>query len=204
MSQLAAPNETVKLLAELIANACVNDGSPDSGQEVRNADVLGAVLEGPGVEIERYEPHPGRVSLVARIEGTDRSAPSLCLMGHTDVVPVDPKGWTHDPFGGELIAGEIWGRGAVDMLNLTASMAVAVRRLVDEGFRPRGDLVYFAVADEEAGSTYGARWVADHRPEAITCDYALTEFGGIGSTAEGRRTVGVSVAEKGVAWRRLR
>ena len=48
MSQLAAPNETVKLLAELIANQCVNDGSPDSGQEVRNADVLGAVLEGPG------------------------------------------------------------------------------------------------------------------------------------------------------------
>ena len=49
-------------------------------------------------------------------------------MGHTDVVPVNPDGWQRDPFGGELVDGEVWGRGAVDMLNLTASMAVAVRR----------------------------------------------------------------------------
>ena len=59
-------------------------------------------------------------------------------MGHTDVVPVNPDGWRHDPFGGELIDGEVWGRGAVDMLNLTASMAVATKRLATGGFRPRG------------------------------------------------------------------
>ena len=56
---------------------------------------------------------------MARIEGIRPSAPSLCLMGHTDVVPVSPEGWSHDPFGGELIDGEVWGRGAIDMLNLT-------------------------------------------------------------------------------------
>ena len=69
----------------------------------------GVVPEGTGLDLQRYEA-PGRVSLVARIEGSDPSAPSLCLMGHTDVVPVNPDGWTHDPFGGELIDGEVWGR----------------------------------------------------------------------------------------------
>jgi acetylornithine deacetylase/succinyl-diaminopimelate desuccinylase-like protein len=195
--------ETVELLQTLIRNECVNDGSPDSGQEVRNADVLQSVLEGAGVAVERYEPTPGRVSIVARVEGTDRSAPSLCLMGHTDVVPVHPEGWVNDPFGGELIDGEVWGRGAVDMLNLTASMAVAFRGLADSGFRPRGDLIYFGVADEEAGSAHGARWMADNHPDAIRADYVLTENGGLHSGPEAAPYVGVNVAEKGVAWRRL-
>ena len=94
-------------------------------------------LEGDGLDIERYEPAPGRTSLVTRIEGTDPDAPTLLLMGHTDVVPVNPDGWRHDPFGGELIDGEVWGRGAVDMLNLTASMAVATKRLARDGLPPR-------------------------------------------------------------------
>jgi acetylornithine deacetylase/succinyl-diaminopimelate desuccinylase-like protein len=100
--------------------------------------------------------------MVARIEGSDPTAPSLCLMGHTDVVPVNAAGWTHDPFAGEVIDGEVWGRGAIDMLNLTSTMAVAFRRLATEGFRPTGDLIYFGVADEEAGGTWGAEWMAEH------------------------------------------
>jgi acetylornithine deacetylase/succinyl-diaminopimelate desuccinylase-like protein len=196
--------QTVELLQQLIRNACVNDGTAASGQEVRNADVLAAVLGGGGLDVERYEPTPGRTSLVARIEGRDPSAPSLCLMGHTDVVPVNPDGWREDPFGGELIDGEVWGRGAVDMLNLTASMAVAFRHLADGGFRPRGDLVYFAVADEESGSAHGARWVAEHHPEAIGTDYVLTENGGLHTGAAGAPVVTMNVGEKGVAWRRLR
>ena len=63
-------------------------------------------------------------------------------MGHTDVVPANADRWRRDPFGGELVDGEVWGRGAIDMLNLTASMAVATRRLAAEGFRPDGTLVY--------------------------------------------------------------
>lgn len=200
--------QTVELLQTLIRNRCVNDGTPTSGEEVRNADVIEATVAGPGVELERYEPTPGRTSIVARMPGTDPTAPSLCLMGHTDVVPVSPDGWTHDPFGGELITrpdgvDEVWGRGAVDMLNLTSSMAVVFRALADRGFRPRGDLVYFAVADEEAGSAHGARWVADHHRESIRTDFVLTESGGLHSGPDGSPRVSVSVAEKGVAWRRL-
>ena len=196
--------QTVDLLRHLIRNACVNDGTAASGQEVRNADVLESFLDGPGIDIERYEPTPGRTSLVARIEGLDPTAPSLCLMGHTDVVPVNADGWSRDPFGGELVDDEVWGRGAVDMLNLTASMAVAMRELANSGFRPSGDLIYFAVADEESGSAHGARWMADHAASVIRADYVLTENGGLHSGPSDAPFIGVNVAEKGVAWRRLR
>jgi len=188
----------------MIQNGCVNNGHPESGEEVRNADTLVSFLEGTGLDIERFEPTPGRVSLVTRIEGTDPSAPSLCLMGHTDVVPVNPDGWRHDPFGGELIDGEVWGRGAVDMLNITASQAVAFRELALRGFRPKGDLIYFAVADEEAGSAHGAQWMADNHRDRIYADYVLTENGGLHQGPAEQSRIGINVAEKGVAWRRLR
>src|SRR5580704_8736562 len=162
----------------MIRNACVNDGSPQSGHEERNAEVLRVVLEGPGLDLEVHEPLPGRSSLVARIEGRRPDAPSLCLLGHTDVVPADPADWRHDPFGGELIDGEVWGRGAVDMLNLTSSMAVAVRHLADDGFRPEGDLVFIAVADEEALGSHGAGWLAEHAADDVRTDYLITEAGG--------------------------
>ena len=99
-------DEVTDLLQHLIRNECVNDGTATSGHEVRSADVLESYLEGAGLDLERYEPAPGRTSLVGRIEGTDPNAPTLLLMGHTDVVPVNPDGWRHDPFGGvRAIAG---------------------------------------------------------------------------------------------------
>ena len=197
------PSQTVELLQALIRNACVNDGTAESGQEVRNADLLEAYLGSVGLDVQRFEPTPGRTSLVARIEGSDPSAPSLCLMGHTDVVPVNVDGWSRDPFAGELVDGEVWGRGAVDMLNLTASQAVVMRSLADSGFRPRGDLIFFAVADEESGSVHGARWMADNEADAIRADYVLTENGGLHAGTEFAPVISVNVAEKGASWRRL-
>jgi acetylornithine deacetylase/succinyl-diaminopimelate desuccinylase-like protein len=201
--------QTVELLQQLIRNQCVNDGSVGSGQEVRTSDVLRAYLEGSGLDIEVYTPDgaPGRTSLVARIEGTDPTAPTLCLMGHTDVVPVTPAHWTRDPFGGELVDGEVWGRGALDMLNLTASQAVALRALARRpgGWRPRGTLVYLACADEEAGGALGAGHVCARHWDALRADYLLTENGGTVSPGpHGELNVTVHVGEKGVAWRRLR
>src|SRR5439155_357269 len=142
-----ATGEVTELLQQLIRNACVNDGTPESGQETRSADLLESYLEGSGLDLQRFEPLPGRGSLVARIEGTDPQAPSLLLMGHMDVVPVNPDNWHEDPFAGELKDGVVWGRGAIDMLNLTASMAVATKRFAASGRRPRGSLVYLGVAD---------------------------------------------------------
>jgi acetylornithine deacetylase/succinyl-diaminopimelate desuccinylase-like protein len=196
--------EVTELLQALIRNQCVNDGSIESGHEVRSADVLTQVLDGPGLDLQTYEPEPGRTSVVARIEGTNPEAPSLLLMGHTDVVPVSPERWRHDPFGGEVIDGEVWGRGAVDMLNLTASMAVATRRLADSGFRPEGTLVYLGVADEEALGAHGAKWLTDNAPEAVNADFVITESGGMPTETPGGLKLPLIVAEKGCFWCTLR
>ena len=197
--------QTTELLQTMIQSACVNDGTPDSGHETRNADVLTHFLEGSGLEIERYESRPGRGSVVARIEGSDPSAPTLCLMGHTDVVPANPETWSRDPFGGELVDGEVWGRGAIDMLNLTSSMAVAFRHLARTGFQPKGTLIFFGVADEEAGGHWGAEWMFEHHRDAIAADYVLTELGGWSmSGSDGVRRITVNTGEKGLAWRRIR
>jgi acetylornithine deacetylase/succinyl-diaminopimelate desuccinylase-like protein len=195
--------QTTALLQAMIRNGCVNDGTPASGEEIRNSDLLTSFLSGPGLEQTHHEPLPGRRSVLTRIEGSDPTAPTLLLLGHMDVVPVSPDEWREDPFGGELIDGEVWGRGAVDMLNLTSSMAVAVRHLADTGFTPRGTLLFLGVADEEAGGTWGAGWIAEHAWDEVEADYVLTESGGIPTdTPAGRRIVMMS-GEKGIGWRRL-
>jgi acetylornithine deacetylase/succinyl-diaminopimelate desuccinylase-like protein len=195
--------EVTDLLQQLIRNECVNDGSMASGHEVRSADLLTSVIDGPGVDLERHAPAEGRTSVIARIEGRDRTAPSLCLMGHTDVVPANPEGWRHDPFGGELIDGEVWGRGAVDMLNLTASMAVAFRDLARSDWRPRGDLIFLAVADEEALGHWGADWLTVHAADAVRADYVLTESGGVRIPTPAGIRLPVTTGEKGTHWVRL-
>lgn len=195
--------EVTDLLQQLIRNACVNDGTPASGHEIRSADLLQTYLEGSGLDMERYAPLPGRDSLVARIEGRNPDAPTLLLMGHTDVVPANADRWRHDPFGGELINGEVWGRGAVDMLNLTASMAVATKRLAQSGFTPEGDLIYLAVADEEAMGTYGAHHLLEREADAVRADYVITESGGIPMPHPDGPRLPVIVGEKGVYWFKL-
>ena len=196
--------EVTELISTLIRNACVNDGSAESGQEARSVDTLAAYLEGGGLDLERYEPVPGRASLVTRIEGRDPDAPTLLLMGHTDVVPVNPAGWTRDPFGGEVVDGVVWGRGAVDMLNLTSSMAVATKRLAQRGFRPEGTLIYLAVADEEALGTHGAKHLTEHETDAVRADYVITESGGIPMPTPSGTKLPVMVGEKGAYWCTLR
>jgi acetylornithine deacetylase/succinyl-diaminopimelate desuccinylase-like protein len=195
--------EVTDLLQQLIRNGCVNDGTVSSGFEARSVDLLQSILEGPGLDLETFESAPGRASLVARIEGSDPTAPTLLLMGHTDVVPANVDGWQRDPFGGELVDGEVWGRGAIDMLNLTASMAVATRRMARSGWRPQGTLIYLAVADEEALGTYGAEWLTTHATDAVAADYVITESGGIPMPTEQGIKLPVIVGEKGTYWVRL-
>ncbi len=196
--------ECTELLRALVRNGCVNDGTVESGQEQLSADLLATYLEGPGLDIERYTAAPGRTSLVARIEGRDPEAPTLLLMGHTDVVPANASRWRHDPFGGELIDGEVWGRGAIDMLNLTSSMAVAVKHLAREGFTPDGTLVYLAVADEESMGTYGADYLVEHHLDAVRADFVITESGGIPLPSPSGIKLPVIVGEKGSLWGTIR
>ncbi len=193
--------EATDLLQHLIRNRCVNDGSPESGHERRSADLLHTYLEGSSADLQLFEPAAGRASLVAKLHGTDPDAPSLVLLGHTDVVPANEDDWSHDPFGGELLDGVVWGRGAIDMLNLTATMATGFNHLARSGFRPAGDLTYIAVADEEALGTYGAGWLCDHATDDVHADYVITESGGFPmGGADGTPRLPVIVGEKGVYW----
>jgi len=205
LSRTASPTlaeQTTELLQQLIRNRCVNDGTADSGHELRTVRTLQDFFEGSGLTGVVVEPHPERASLIVRIEGSDPSAPSLALVGHTDVVPVEPAGWERDPFAAEIVDGFLWGRGAIDMLNLTAAYAVVTREIARSSFRPRGDLVFAAVADEESGSTFGVEWLTDNRLDLIDADYVLTESGG--APAGRQPGIGVMVGEKGAAARMLR
>jgi acetylornithine deacetylase/succinyl-diaminopimelate desuccinylase-like protein len=196
----AGGTETSELLQSLIRNACVNDGTPDSGGEIRNASTLGDYF-GSGVDTEIYESAPGRGSIVARIAGPDRSAPTLCMLGHLDVVPANADAWQHDPFAAEIVGQWLWGRGAIDMLNLTSAMAVAFRKIaldVRNGLTlPKGTLIFAGVADEEANGVYGTEWLLKNAAEAVRADYTITESGGLLVEHNGAEFLTIAVSEKG-------
>ena len=222
MSTQSLGEQTVDLLARLVRLGCVNDLTADSGGEERAADLLEEFFAGLPVSIERITPHPGRTTLVVTVEaarGADRiqgrgrgsdpghGSGALTLIGHTDVVPVDEERWTHPPFGAVTQDDVVWGRGTVDMLHLTAAMAVVTRevaRRAQAGEPPARSLVFVAAADEEARGGLGVPWIGENRPDAFPWDAALSEMGG--AHIRGRRggdSVVVVVGEKGAAQRRL-
>ena len=168
------------------------------GDETGPATYLRDYLVGAGVDCELIARDPRRANVVARIRGTGE-APSLAFVGHTDVVPADPRDWTHPPFAAVVDEdGWLWGRGAIDMKNEVAARAVAMAELARSGFRPRGDLWFIAVSDEEDGmADVGMRWLLESRPD-IRPDLALNEGGGSRlRLPDGRVVQMVSVGEKG-------
>jgi acetylornithine deacetylase/succinyl-diaminopimelate desuccinylase-like protein len=187
------------LLKDMIRNKCVNP----PGNELRSIRTLQEYFAAHGVECQVFESDQERGNLYARIEGSDPEHPSLTFGPcHVDVVPVeDPGAWTVDPWEGVERDGFIWGRGAFDMLFIVACQAVVFADLVQEGFQPKGDLVFLAVSDEEAGGLFGAKWMLDHHPELVKTDFAVTEAGGF-PIAPSRYVF--MVGEKGVNWKRLK
>ncbi|HYX88030.1 MAG TPA: M20/M25/M40 family metallo-hydrolase [Gaiellaceae bacterium] len=172
MAAVALRDEAVQLLGELIRLDTVNP----PGNETAAAELLRAYLAESGVESELYAKVPERANLVARLPGD--GGPSLVLLSHTDTVVADPAEWQVDPWAGELRDGEVWGRGALDMKGQVAASAVTIASLAREGFRPAGDLVLVAAADEEVGQDYGLPWLCREHPEAVRADYALNEGAG--------------------------
>ena len=200
-----AHDELVEHLRALLRLRTVNP----PGDEILAARYLAAVLEDAGLASEVLEPFPGRGSVVARIRGDGTGGGPLLLLSHIDVVPADEQHWTHDPFGGEVADGYVWGRGAVDMKSMVAMelevMLLLARRAHEAGRDPstdpvpglRRDVIFAATAGEEAGGFEGAGWIADHRPELLRADGALSESGGIAVDVLGRRFYPIQVAEKG-------
>ena len=162
-------DEVVGLARDLIRLDTTNSLGVYPGNETLVARHLAEYLGEAGVECELVAKpdQDHRANLVARIPGTDPDAPSLAFVGHTDVVPVDVRDWTHPPFEGVLADdGYLWGRGALDRKGEVAARAVALKELARSGFRPRGDLWFLAVPDEEDGmADVGMRWLLETRPD---------------------------------------
>jgi acetylornithine deacetylase/succinyl-diaminopimelate desuccinylase-like protein len=179
-----------RLLRELIRLHTVNP----PGNETQAAELLRDYLAENGVESELYAKEPGRANLVARLPGSGGA--SLLMLSHTDTVLADASEWQVDPWSGELRDDEIWGRGALDMKGQVAASAVAIASLAREGFRPAGDLVFAACADEEVGQGFGLPWLCEEHPDAVRTDFAINEGAGERMELFGRAFYLCSSAEK--------
>ena len=197
-------------LRDLIRIPSVNPPDPAVPDgETQVARYIASWLADLGLRPEVVEPVPGRGSVHVRLRGDGSGGDPFLLLSHLDVVPAPPERWSHDPFGADIDGGYIYGRGAVDMKGMVALEMGVVARLVEEaraaGRDPasdpipglRRDVLFTCAADEEAGSTDGARWFAVHRPEWLTAAGAVNECGGVSVTVAGRRLYPIQVAEKG-------
>lgn len=198
-------DEVVDLCRDLIRMDTSNYGDHSGPGERVAAEYVAEKLAEVGLEPQIFESHKGRASTVARIEGEDRSRPGLLIHGHTDVVPANADDWTHHPFSGEIADGCVWGRGAVDMKDMDAMTLAVVRDRLRTGRKPPRDIVLAFLADEEAGGTYGARYLVDHHPhlfEGVT--EAISEVGGFSFTVnEQVRLYLIETAQKGMHWMKL-
>ncbi|PBC81504.1 Acetylornithine deacetylase/Succinyl-diaminopimelate desuccinylase [Streptomyces sp. 2224.1] len=198
-------DEVVDLCRDLIRMDTSNYGDHSGPGERAAAEYVAEKLAEVGLEPQIFESHRGRASTVARIEGEDRSRPGLLIHGHTDVVPANADDWTHHPFSGEIADGCVWGRGAVDMKDMDAMTLAVVRDRLRTGRKPPRDIVLAFLADEEAGGTYGARYLVDHHPhlfEGVT--EAISEVGGFSFTVnEQVRLYLIETAQKGMHWMKL-
>jgi acetylornithine deacetylase/succinyl-diaminopimelate desuccinylase-like protein len=185
-------DEVTALLQALLRLDTVNP----PGNETEAAELLRDYLATNGVEAELFARVPERANLVARIKGGD--GPSLAFLSHTDTVLADPAEWDRDPWSGDVVDGEVWGRGALDMKDQVAASVVAFASLAREGFVPSGDLVLLVVADEEVGGNngHGLVWLCREHSEAARCDYAINEGAGERLVLGGRPVYLCATAEK--------
>ncbi|GAA0622952.1 M20/M25/M40 family metallo-hydrolase [Sporichthya brevicatena] len=200
----AAQAEVVGLCQDLIRIESVNFGDGSGPGERAAAEYVAEKLSEVGLDTEILESAPGRASVVTRIAGADPSRGALLIHGHIDVVPAFPDQWTLPPFAGQIADGCIWGRGAVDMKDTDAMVLAVIRQWMREGTVPPRDIVLAFVADEEAGGTYGARYLVDNHADKFEgCTEAISEVGGFSLTVAGKRLYAIETAQKGMAWMRL-
>ncbi len=199
----AVEDHATQLLQKYIRIRSINP--PASTREA--AELLRAEFASAGLEAKLYESDPsGKVNLLVRLPGRDRSKKPLLLLNHIDVVPVDPKQWKEDPFGAEIKNGILWGRGSVDMKSTAILQLTALILLKQQGIVPARDILFLADCDEESDGRWGAAWMIKHHWSELDPEYVLDE-GGIGSTdlyAPGKTVFGISVGDKQVLWLKLR
>jgi len=188
--------DVVELLRDLIRFDTTNP----PGNETACIAHVQRLLDEAGIESRIVARDDARPNLIARVHGAGE-APPLLLYGHVDVVTTTGQEWTHPPFGGELVDGWVWGRGALDMKGGVAMLVDAFLRAAGGELKPRGDLILAVLADEENGGDYGARFLAEEHADLFQgVRHALGEFGGARVTIGGKAFYPIQVAEKQICW----
>jgi acetylornithine deacetylase/succinyl-diaminopimelate desuccinylase-like protein len=188
--------------AEVLQQLIRFDTTNPPGNEKACINWVQGLCDAAGLSTRVVAMDPSRPNLIARLEGRG-AAPPMLLQGHVDVVGTEGQSWRHDPFGGELIDGEIWGRGALDMKGAVAMMLGAVLRLAAADRPPPGDVLLCVLADEENLSNFGAKFLVEEHPELFAgVRHAIGEFGGARSELAGLATYPIQVGEKHVCWTR--
>lgn len=198
-----APGQLAREAQTICQDLLRIDTTNPPGAEKPAAEYLARVLREVGYEPQLFDSAPGRTNLVCRRPGTGEAQP-LLLTAHLDVVEANPDRWKHPPFSGVIAEGCLWGRGAIDMKNMAAMITAIFRQLARDDRTLSRDLVFAAVADEEAGCDYGSRWLVENHGDLVQAEYAIGESGGF-SLHVGKSTFyPVQVAEKGICWVRVR
>jgi acetylornithine deacetylase/succinyl-diaminopimelate desuccinylase-like protein len=150
------------------------------GRELGVARYLDDVLRGAGIPTTLLEPAPGRAALIGRLKGSGRKRP-LLMLAHMDVVGVERERWKTNPFGGEILDGFLYGRGAIDDKGMLAvnlqTMLLLNQHVVQSGGMLDRDVVFLATSDEEAGGEFGIDWVIANHPGIVDAEFALNEGG---------------------------
>ncbi len=172
------------------------DTTNPPGNETPAAEALAAALKTEGLEAAFFARDPLRANMMVRIPGRGL-APPLLMQGHLDVVPSVDQRWDHDPFGGEIIDGYLWGRGSIDMKVALVMMADALVRSHNAATPPPGDVILLALADEEDGGAFGAQFMVEEHPDLFEgVRHAIGEFGGFPLPIAGKTFRPVQVAER--------
>ena len=188
-------SETVERLQTIIRFDTTNP----PGNELPLALYLEDALKAEGIETSILVPEKDRAQLIGRIRGSGAER-SVILLAHMDVVSVQRTSWSHDPFGGEISDGYLYGRGAIDDKGMLTANLMAMLLLKRELAHSRRtltrDVVFVATCDEESGGEMGMGWLVDNHPEVLDAEYALNEGGRTRIIEGGRCYLAVQAAEK--------
>jgi acetylornithine deacetylase/succinyl-diaminopimelate desuccinylase-like protein len=189
--------------AELLQNLIRFDTTNPPGNERACIEYINGLLKDAGIETTLVAKTPQRPNIIARIKGENK-APPLLLYGHVDVVTVENQKWQQPPFEANIVDGFMWGRGALDMKSGVAMMLAAFLKAKIEKAPLPGDVIFCAVADEEAGGDFGSRFlVNEHAGLFKEVKYAFGEFGGFNLSMGGKRLYPIMVAEKQCCWMKI-
>ncbi len=171
------------------------DTSDPPGNEAPAVEYLKAVLEREGIETKTFALDPKRPNLVARIRGSGKKRPVL-IMGHTDVVNVDPSKWKHPPFSATREGGYVYGRGTVDDKDNVVAGLMVMLLLKRMNIQLDRDVIFLAEAGEEGSVRYGIDFMVKQQWQEIDAEYCFAEGGNVVRTGGNIRYAAVQTSEK--------